>query len=137
MADRGFTIKDILNDIGVKLNIPPFIDGRKQLPAEEISEGRKIASVLIHVERAIGRMKSFSILKHTIPITLAGLSNQIVCVCAYLSNFKPVLVPPHESTTIQDENSYSDVEEYFAELSEELSDDEQELDDSDEEQVIE
>ena len=77
MADRGFTIKDILNDIGVKLNIPPFMDGCKQLPAEEISEGRKIASVCIHVERAIGRMKSFSILKHTIPITLAGLSNYI------------------------------------------------------------
>lgn len=134
MADRGFTIKDILNDIGVKLNIPPFMDGRKQLPAEEISEGRKIASVRIHVERAIGRMKSFSILKHTIPITLAGISNQIVCVCAYLSNFKPVLVPPHESTMDQDVDSYSDVDEYFAELSddeEELSD----LGDSDEEQV--
>ena len=138
MADRGFTIKDILNDIGVKLNILPFMDGRKQLPAVEISEGRKIASVRIHVERAIGRMKSFSILKHIIPITLAGLSNHIVCVCAFLSNFKPVLVPPHESTTIHDEDSYSDVEEYFAELSDdeqELSD-EQELGDSDEEQVI-
>ena len=134
MADRGFTIKDILNDIGVKLNIPPFMDGRKQLPAEEISEGRKIASVRIHVERAIGRMKSFSILKHTIPITLAGLSNQIVCVCAYLSNFKPVLVPPHESTMDQDDDSNSDVDEYFAEL----SDEEQELSDlgdSDDEQV--
>ena len=68
MADRGFTIKDILNDIGVKLNLPPFTDGRKQLPPEEISEGRKVASVCIHVERTIGRMKSFNILKHTIPI---------------------------------------------------------------------
>ena len=132
MADRGFTIKGMLNDIGVKLNIPPFMDGRKQLPAEEISEGRKIASVRIHVERAIERMKSFSILKHTIPITLAGLSNQIVCVCAYLSNFKPVLVPPHKSTMDQDDDSNSDVDEYFAELSnEELSD----LGDSDDEQV--
>ena len=45
MADRGFTIKDILNDIGVELNIPPFMDGRKQLPAEEISKGRKICSI--------------------------------------------------------------------------------------------
>ena len=88
MADRGFTIKGILNDIGVKLNIPPFMDGRKQLPAEEISEGRKIASVRIHVERAIGRLNSFSILKHTISITLAGLSNQIVCgapICRILN----------------------------------------------------
>ena len=135
MADRGFTIKDILNDIGVKLNIPPFMDGRKQLPPEEMSEGRKIASVRIHVERAIGRMKSFSILKHTIPITLAGLSNQIVCVCAYLSNFKPVLVPPHESTMDQDDDSNSDVDEYFAELSDEEEQELSDLGDSDNEQV--
>ena len=101
---------------------------------QEISEGRKIASVCIHVERAIGRMKSFSILKHTLPITLAGLSNQIVYVCAYLLNFKSVLVPPHKSTTMdQDDDSNSDVDEYFAELSEEqeLSD----LGDSDNEQA--
>ena len=60
--------------------VSPFVDGCKQLPAEELSKGRKIASVRIHVERAIRRMKSFSILKHT---TLAGFSNQIVCVCTY------------------------------------------------------
>ena len=81
------------------------------------------------------RMKSFSILKHTIPITLAGLSNQIVCVCAYLSNFKPVLVPPHESTMDQDDDSNSDVDEYFAELSDEEEQELSDLGDSDDEQV--
>ena len=120
MADRGFTIKDMLGEIGVKLNIPPFMEGRKQLTAPEVSQGRKIASVRIHVERAIGRVKSFHILKHTIPITLAGLSNQIVTVCAFLSNFKPVLVPAAESRTEGkfNSNSDSDVEDYFAALSE-------------------
>ena len=34
MADRGFTIKDMLREIGVELNIPPFMEGRQQLPAE-------------------------------------------------------------------------------------------------------
>ena len=77
MADRGFTVKDMLKEIGVELNIPPFMEGRKQLPAIEVQEGRHIASVRIHVERAIGRMKSFSILKQTMPILLARLSNQI------------------------------------------------------------
>ena len=33
MADRGFTIKDVLDNIGVKLNIPPFMEGQWQLPA--------------------------------------------------------------------------------------------------------
>ena len=27
MADRGFTIKDQLNKIGIDLNIPPFLEG--------------------------------------------------------------------------------------------------------------
>ena len=50
MADRGFTIKDMLKDIGIELNIPPFMEGRSQLPAKEVQEGRRIASVRIHVE---------------------------------------------------------------------------------------
>ena len=54
MADRGFTIKDILKELNIDLNIPPFMEGRRQLPANEIDEGRRIASLRIHVERAIG-----------------------------------------------------------------------------------
>ena len=114
MADRGFTIKDMLKAIGVDLNIPPFMEGRQQLPASEVQEGRRIASVRIHVERAIGRIKTFNILKHTLPISLARLSNQIVFVCAYLSNFKPVLVPPE--STMQTENEM-DIDKYFEDMS--------------------
>ena len=124
MADRGFTIKDLLKEIGVELNIPPFMEGRDQLPSEEVKQGRQIASVRIHVERAIGRIKTFSILKHTMPISLARLSNQVVCVCAFLSNFKPVLVPGDEvRASAQDED---DVDDYFRGLSDssDSSDDE-------------
>ena len=28
MADRGFTIKDMLKELIIDLNIPPFLDGR-------------------------------------------------------------------------------------------------------------
>ena len=59
MADRGFTIKDQLEPFNIKLNIPPFMEGRKQLPAEEVKSGR-IASLCIHVERAIGRIKKIT-----------------------------------------------------------------------------
>ena len=83
MADRGFTMRDILKELNIELNSPPFMQGRQQLPQEEIQEGRKIASLRIHVERAIGRIKTFNIIcKSTIPLSLARLSNQIVCVCA-------------------------------------------------------
>ena len=84
MADWGFTVKDMLKEIGVELNIPPFMEGGKQLPAMEVQEGRQVACVRIHVERAIGRMKSFSILKQTVPILLARLSNQnSLCLCIF------------------------------------------------------
>ena len=130
MADRGFTIRDQLKTIGVDLNIPPFIEGRGQLPASEVLEGRKIASVRIHIERVIGRIKNYSILKGTLPISLARISNHIVCVCAWLVNFQSVLIPPKGSSDDSEElevdkylDSFYDTEsEYDADT--ELSDDE-------------
>ena len=86
-------MKDMLEKLGIDLNMPPFLDGRQQLPYEEIEAGRKIASLRIHVERAIGRIKTYKILKSTIPLSMARLSNQIECICAFLSNFHPALVP--------------------------------------------
>ena len=83
MADRGFTINDMLKDIGIELNIPPFMEGRSQLPAKDVQEGRRIASVRIHVERAIGRMKNFAILQGTFPISMSRIINQVVCVCVH------------------------------------------------------
>ena len=47
MADHGFTICDQLRAIGADLNIPPSLEGRAQLPAAEVLEGRKITSVCI------------------------------------------------------------------------------------------
>ena len=107
MADRGFTIKDMLKDLGIDLNLPPFMEGRKQLPAAEVQEGRSIAHLRIHVERGIGRKKNFRILTGKLPISMARLANQIVCVCAFLSNFHPALVP------VPTDPVESDVEEYF------------------------
>ena len=39
MADRGFTIRDQLSTLGITLNIPPFMEGRSQLPANEVKRG--------------------------------------------------------------------------------------------------
>ena len=107
MADRGFTIKDQIDSIGVELNIPPFLEGRKQLPADEVLRGRFIASLRIHVERAIGRIKQFAILQGTFPLSMVRMLNQIVCVCAWLTNFHTVLLPPPlSSSETEEEESY-------------------------------
>ena len=104
MADRGFTIKDQLAKIGVELNIPPFLDGQQQFPAEKVQQGRHIASLSIHIEHAIGRIKTYNILKSTLPNTLARIANQVVSVYAWLTNFQPALVPcPHDPAESEDE----------------------------------
>ena len=108
MADRGFTVRDMLAEKGVQLNIPPFLEGRKHLPASEVQRGRSIASLRIHVERAIGRIKNYTILKGTLPITMIRIANQIVSVCAWLTNFQPALIPIPSNSNMEDE-----VDQYF------------------------
>lgn len=50
MADHGFTVKDQLAVHDVSLNMPPFMEGCAQLPTDEVSRGRKIVSLRVHVE---------------------------------------------------------------------------------------
>lgn len=55
MADKGFRIEDLAGEIGVKVNIPPFLR-RDQFTAEETPD---IAALRIHVERRIQRISAF------------------------------------------------------------------------------
>ena len=101
-------IRDQLKAINVDLNIPPFLEKRQKLLASEVLEGRKIASLRIHVERVIGRIKNYAILKGTLPITLSRIANQIVCVCAWLVNFQAVLIPPEPVEDVDETEEYLD-----------------------------
>ena len=92
MADRGFDIEDALYARGVKLNIPPFLHGKEQLANSEIIETRRIASLRIHVERAIERIKNFHFFDHVIPASQACIADQAFFVCAVLTNFCGPLV---------------------------------------------
>ncbi|SMN01557.1 hypothetical protein SPONN_1005 [uncultured Candidatus Thioglobus sp.] len=91
MADKGFLIADLLQPLGVSLNIPP-LKLREQFSEAEMLETRRIASVRIHVERAIGRVKTFHILANPIPNTMAAIADQIFFVCSILTNFRKKLV---------------------------------------------
>lgn len=93
MVDRGFDISDIVPE-GVTVNMPPFLAGRQQMTASETENTMSIASVRIHVERAIGRIKTYHILDGTIPNTLSSYATQIATVCGLLTNFLPPLLPP-------------------------------------------
>ena len=90
MADKGFLIADLLEPLGVTLNIPP-LKQCDQFSEAQMIETRRIASQRVHVERAIGRIKTFHILSH-VPNTIAGIIDQVFFVCAVLTNFKKPLL---------------------------------------------
>ena len=72
MADRGFVIADDLKSHHITLKIPSFLGGRSQLTAAEVKESQTIASVRIHVESAIQRVKKYRVLRNIIQLTLNG-----------------------------------------------------------------
>ena len=92
MADRGFTIDELLAPLGVSLNTPSTLGRRSQMDTVQVVETQQIASLRIHIERAIRRVKEFDILSSIIPATLAGSANQIWTVCAILTNFQSPLI---------------------------------------------
>lgn len=92
MADRGYKCHDELSAKGVKLNTPAFMKGLNQLPPTDVVRTRRIASVRIHVERAIARLKNFRILKNIFPIKSIDTIENIVICCAGLSNLQPPLI---------------------------------------------
>ena len=65
MADKGFDIQDDFAAKGVTVNIPSFLKGKHSL-AEEMKH-KKIASLRIHVERCIERIKNWHIFDSRIP----------------------------------------------------------------------
>ena len=68
-----------------------------------IQRGCQIAYLRIHVERTIGRIKNYAILKGTFPNTMIRLANQIVSVCAWLTNFQPALIPLPSDLSVEEE----------------------------------
>ena len=91
MADKGFQIQDIL-PLGVTLNIPPFLGGDSQMSAEDVVRTQQIASLRIHVERAINKIKNFRIWQRVVPLILFGVINQVWSVCAFMCNVHDPLI---------------------------------------------
>ena len=72
MVHKGFTISDLLEPIGVGLNIPPFLGLTSQQTTSEVIATQEIASERIDAERAINNVKNFQIFYQAIPLALAG-----------------------------------------------------------------
>ena len=75
MADKGFDISYDLLIHGCRLNMPPFVKGG-HMSKSNVVKTRKIASLRIHVERAIGHVKQYHILTPSVSplmLTVFGL----------------------------------------------------------------
>ena len=83
MADKGFTIEDLL-PLGVSLNIPLFLGQSQQMPVEDVVKTQVIASLRIHVEKAIIKIKNFHIWDRITQLTFIPLVNQMWTVCSFL-----------------------------------------------------
>ncbi|XP_013389213.1 uncharacterized protein LOC106157951 [Lingula anatina] len=91
LVDRGFTVKDILQELHVDVNMPAFLNGRESLTPQEELLTKRLAKARIHVERYNGRVKNFKLISGTIPLSLAPLASQSVFVVCCLVNFQDQL----------------------------------------------
>ncbi|XP_044073668.1 uncharacterized protein si:dkey-56d12.4 [Siniperca chuatsi] len=92
MAERGFTIKDLLFERKVKLVAPSFTKKSGQLPEEQVTYTRQIAHIRIHVERAIRRLKDYKILSQVVSISMVPKIDKILRICAALVNLREDLI---------------------------------------------
>ena len=92
MADKGFTIRKLLSEKGVTLNIPEFLSSKRQFTVGEIEHTEQVAKLRIHIERMNRRIKEFHLFDTPIPLSLVGSVNQLWTVACLLAIFRGPLV---------------------------------------------
>ena len=70
LADRGFTIEDLLMERGASLVLPPFLKKRKHFSLHETQFTKVLSKGRIHVERFNERMKNYKILSGVVPLNM-------------------------------------------------------------------
>ncbi len=92
MADKGFPRieEDVVERRGF-LVMPPFKQGNRQFSSSENDSCYRIASLRIHVERAIQRMKIFRILSF-LENSLIPSIDMILVVVSHSVNYSPPLI---------------------------------------------
>ena len=93
MCDKGFNISEECAARRITLYVPPGKRGMAQMGNEEVSKTNRIAKLRILVEQVIRRMKSFRILSTEVPISVIPNIDDILIICAALTNMKdPIFV---------------------------------------------
>ena len=88
MAERGFQITEELVLHFCSLEVPPGARMKTQMTPAEVKKTKDVANLWIHVQHAINCIKSFRILKNTLPISLLQNIDYILWKCDALCNLK-------------------------------------------------
>ena len=92
LGDNRFpSIEQCINEAGAFLVMPPFKSGEKQFTEKQNHDGYEVASVRVHVERAIERMKRFEVLSFLTIKQLEHIDKMLVII-AFLCNLLPDLI---------------------------------------------
>ncbi|KAK3097763.1 hypothetical protein FSP39_012967 [Pinctada imbricata] len=88
VVDRGFRDSDILQELGIKMQMPSFLQkGSKQHETEDSNNSRLVTKV---VESANGRLKSWKYLDRVLPKTqLPYIGYYVRIVCALCNRYRP------------------------------------------------
>ena len=91
MFDKGFNINEECAQRMIKFTVPPGRRGAAQMTPAEIKKTKEIANLRILVEQVIRRIKTFRILAVEFPITMLRVFDDVLTICAALSNLrKPI-----------------------------------------------
>ena len=85
MVERGFEIQDMLAVKRTQFIFPKRKTAEDQFSKDECLETMRIANLCIHVERAIKRVKGWHIFDQVLPLSIAGVVNEVWTVCCLLT----------------------------------------------------
>jgi len=95
MADRGFKgIQTLLLDKNCELIRPPSVSTNAKLSKEEALETKRIASLRIHIEKVIRRLRKFSMLQPCANLSSNYIKHldSMVIIAAALSNLQSPII---------------------------------------------
>lgn len=75
--------------LGIQVRMPSFTKGKEQLSQAETERSRQMSRLRIHVERIIGRVKKYSLLRTVLPITSMKAIHSAVTIIVALCNLQP------------------------------------------------
>ena len=88
MVDKGFNIIEECAARFINVHVPPGKRGQSQMLAKDLRKTTDVAKLRILVEQVIRRFKTFHIIAKELPISLTHNLDDIVIICAALTNLQ-------------------------------------------------